>query len=93
MKNEPIVSILMPTYNQEKYVGQAIESVLNQNFDKNYVIIIGDDCSTDNTRTICEKYQNKYPEAIKLIFNESNLGIVKNYQNLFNQVNSKYIQS
>jgi glycosyltransferase involved in cell wall biosynthesis len=84
------VDIVVPTYNQEKYITQAIQSILNQDCDINYRIIIGEDCSQDNTRHICERFAEHYPEKILLIKNDVNLGLVKNYQKMFNHCNAKY---
>lgn len=57
-KNEPLVSVIMPSYNHEKYVGAAIESVLNQTY-TNYEFIVGDDASTDGTVNEILKYEEK----------------------------------
>ena len=59
MNNEnPLVSILIPVYNREKYIGEAIESAINQTY-KNIEVIIVDNCSTDNTWKILQDYQCK----------------------------------
>lgn len=91
MNTEVLLNVIIPTYNQEKYVGQAIESVLTQVCDFDFQIIIGEDCSTDTTRIICESYKSKYPEKIVLLNNEKNLGLVRNYQRLLDACNAKYI--
>lgn len=70
MKNEKIVSIILPVYNGEKYVGQAIDSVLRQTY-KNIELIIVNDCSTDKTEIILEKYKKK-DDRIKIIKNITN---------------------
>lgn len=62
--NNPLVSILIPVYNTEKYVADAIESALNQTY-KNIEIIIVDDGSTDKSWEIIESYRKKYPNIIK----------------------------
>ena len=54
----PKVSILMPAYNAERYIGTAIESVLSQSYD-DWELIIVDDASDDNTGAICERYASK----------------------------------
>lgn len=61
------VSVMMVTYNHEKYLEQAILSVIGQNTDFKYELLIGEDCSTDRTREIARKYQKMYPEVIKLV--------------------------
>lgn len=65
MKNskQPLVSVIMPVYNAEKYISFAIESVINQSY-KNWELIIVDDCSTDKSWEIISRYQKKYPKKI-----------------------------
>jgi teichuronic acid biosynthesis glycosyltransferase TuaG len=70
--NEPLVSIITPAYNVEKYIGVTIDSVLNQVYG-NWEMLIVDDCSNDNTREIITKYVNQ-DERIKLITFETNSG-------------------
>jgi len=59
-------SVLIPVYNTEKYLKECIQSVLNQSY-KDYEIILVDDGSTDSSPQICDDYQNKYPDIIKVI--------------------------
>lgn len=68
---EIIVSVSLITYNQKKFIGQAIDSVLEQKTTFKYELIIGDDCSTDGTREILLYYQKKHPDIIKLILHEN----------------------
>ena len=66
------ISVLVSTHNDEDYIGQCLQSVLDSNCD-NYEIIICDDCSTDDTKKQIEKYNNY--ENIKCIYNKKNMGI------------------
>ena len=68
------VSVLMITYNHEKYIEQAIESVLMQDVDFDYELLIGEDCSNDRTREIVRSYQVRYPDRIGLLLPRRNLG-------------------
>jgi glycosyltransferase involved in cell wall biosynthesis len=68
----------MVTYNHEKYIADAIESVLMQKTDFNYELVIGEDCSTDRTREIINRYQIKYPSKVKPIFHSINVGAIRN---------------
>lgn len=70
--NSPLVSIVMPAYNVEKYIGDAIESVLNQTY-QNWELLVVDDCSSDNTKNIIEKFQT-VDSRIKPIFLSKNGG-------------------
>jgi glycosyltransferase involved in cell wall biosynthesis len=67
------VSILLVTYNHQRYIAQAIESVLMQQTDFEYEILISEDCSTDSTRDIVIGYQARHPDKIRLLLSEDNL--------------------
>lgn len=82
------IDILMATYNGEKYLEEQIESILNQTY-TNFNLYISDDCSKDLTREILKKYEKK-DNRIKLFFQEKNLGYIKNFEFLLNQVESEY---
>lgn len=88
---KPLVSVIIVTYNQEQTIARAIESVLNQICDFNYEIILGEDCSTDNTRNICIEYAKKHPNIIKLQLNKKNKGVLDNYFDCFLSCAGKYI--
>src|SRR5215208_3554649 len=70
MNEQLLVSVSVITYNHERFIVQALESILIQKVNFKYEVIIGDDCSTDNTRKILEEYAVKYPDRIKLILHE-----------------------
>jgi glycosyltransferase involved in cell wall biosynthesis len=70
-----LVSIIMPSYNHEKYISFAIESVLNQTF-RDFELIILDDCSKDNSKEIIVTFM-KNDNRIRAFFHEKNLGIAK----------------
>lgn len=69
---EVLVSICCITYNQEKYIEKALDSFLMQKTNFKYEIIVHDDASTDRTVEIIKKYQKKFPEIIKPIFEKEN---------------------
>ena len=89
--DNPLVSIAIITYNQEEYIKFTLDSILQQQHNYSFEIVIGDDCSKDKTREILQSYKDQYPEIIKLIFNENNLGIIKNYFNVLANCSGKYI--
>jgi glycosyltransferase involved in cell wall biosynthesis len=79
LKNSPPpaqvkVSVSVTAYNHEKYIAQAIDGILTQSVNFKYDVIIGEDCSTDNTRNIVLDLQKQYPDTIKLILPQENLG-------------------
>lgn len=73
MEAEIKVSVFCVTYNQEKYIEDAIEGFLKQKTDFQYEIIIHDDCSTDNTTNIIREYEKRYPNKIKAIYEKENV--------------------
>lgn len=81
----------MITYNHEPYIRQSIESLLMQKTDYNIEIVIGEDCSTDGTRSICEQYAINYPQIIKLLPSTENLGISKNFYRTLEACKGNYI--
>lgn len=87
---KPKVSVICVTFNQEKYIAQAIESFVMQETDFPVEIIISDDCSTDNTRVIISKYAKKYPN-IRPIFIKKNLGVVGNFYEAIQLARGEYI--
>ena len=87
----PKVSVCMITYNHEKFIGQAIDSVLMQQTNFNYELVIGEDCSTDNTRAIVVEYQKKHPDKIRLLLPEKNLGMHENGRRTLEACHGEYI--
>tara|TARA_R110002050_G_scaffold204327_4_gene339815 strand:- start:16365 stop:17327 length:963 start_codon:yes stop_codon:yes gene_type:complete len=70
-------SILVPTYNQEMFIGHALNSIVNQSVVPFEVFIV-DDCSTDNTGKIAQEFENKHP-FIKYIKHPKNIGLIENF--------------
>ncbi len=90
--NKITVSIFLLTYNQERFIAQTIKSILMQNSDFGYQLVIGEDCSTDNTRIICEEFADLYPKKIKLLPSfGKNIGLIANYMRTIKECDGKYI--
>lgn len=75
---ENLISVIVCTYNQERTIGRTLDSILMQRCHVPFEIVIGEDCSTDHTRAVCEDYAARYPQ-IRLFCNEHNKGLVDNY--------------
>lgn len=87
----PVVSAAIITYNHKRYLSQCVESVLSQIASFDFEVVIADDCSTDGTREICLEYQKKYPQKVKLILQETNVGLINNYCALLQACRGDYI--
>lgn len=88
---EPLVSVDMITYNHAPYIGRAIEGVLGQKTNFPFEIVVGEDCSTDGTREIVFEYQKKYPDVIRVITSEKNIGANENCKRTFGACRGKYV--
>ena len=86
-----LVSVSMITYNHEAFIAEAIEGVVMQKTTFPFELVIGEDCSTDNTRAICIEYQKKYPDIIRLRLPEKNQGMMLNWINNIESGHGKYI--
>ena len=88
--DKPLVSVLMTAYNREKYIAEAIESVLASTYD-NFELIIVDDCSTDNTVEIAKKFA-AIDNRIKININDKNLGDYNNRNKAASYAVGKYLK-
>lgn len=86
-----LVSIVVITYNHEKYIRKCLDSILMQNLDFAFEIIIGDDFSTDQTAQIITEYQEKYPEIVKPNLRSINVGATSNQYECFLRCTGDYI--
>lgn len=90
MNTPPLVSVLMTSYNREKFIPEAIESVIASTY-KNWELIIVDDCSTDLTYEIAKSYKKK-DSRIKVYINEKNLGDYPNRNKAASYAQGKYLK-
>ena len=70
--SNPLVSVIIPNYNHARYLDERMQSVLGQTY-QNIEVIILDDCSTDNSREVIERYRND-PKVTSIVYNDSNTG-------------------
>lgn len=88
--NKISVSVMCVTYNHERYIARALDSFLAQEVDFSYEIIIADDCSTDNTLNILQSYEAKFPEIIRVLRTNKNLGAIENGKRAMSAGRGKY---
>ena len=85
------VSVAIVTYNHERFIAEALESVLTQKTDSRYEIVIGDDCSSDRTREIIADFQKKHPDKIRLLVSGTNMGVKSNLAQTIMACKGEYI--
>ncbi len=88
---QPTVSVFCMVYNHEKYIEKCLDSLLFQKCDFNYSIVLGEDCSTDNSREIILNYAEKYPGKFILLLHNENIGAQKNQEKILFNCKGKYI--
>lgn len=87
---ETKLTIIMPTYNREDYIKEALDSILMQETSYPYEIVIADDCSTDNSLKIAQEYQAKYPNIIKILTSQTNQKLFKNIVRVYADLKTDY---
>jgi glycosyltransferase involved in cell wall biosynthesis len=86
-----MLSVCIITYNQEKYIAQTLDGILMQQTNFDVEVVIGEDCSTDNTKNIIVDYAAQYPGKIKLLPRTQNFGVRKNFEQTLLACTGKYI--
>lgn len=89
--SRPKVSVCVVTYNHEKFIGQCLQSLVDQVVDFDFEIIVGDDASKDSTREIVSKFVEMYPSIVKAVFHEKNIGPVGNYFSVHNVAAGEFV--
>ena len=93
MENDIKVSVSLLSYKHAKYIRRCLDSILEQEVDFRYEIVVGEDCSQDGTREILLEYQEKYPDIFVLLLNEKNMGVSANGLNVASHLRGRYICS
>ncbi|WP_121356701.1 glycosyltransferase family 2 protein [Flavisolibacter nicotianae] len=88
----PLVSIVTVTYNHENYIRQCLEGIVMQKTTFPIEVIVGEDCSTDNTRAVVREFEERYPEIVKPIYHQTNVGAGRNFfEFCYPKLQGKYI--
>lgn len=93
MENEIKVSVGLTSYKHAKYIRKCLDSILNQEVNFRYEIVVGEDCSNDGTREILLEYKEKYPDIFVLLLNEQNMGSTRNSYNVASHMRGEYVCS
>ena len=90
--NDIMVTVCVVTYNQEKWIRQTLDSLLAQQTEYSFEIVIGEDSGTDNSRAICQEYADRY-ENVVLLPETENLGVTANWIRCVQAGTGKYIMT
>lgn len=86
---EIMLSVIVPTYNHQDYIAQALDSIYRQKTKYTYEVLVGEDCSTDNTRDILKKYEKEHPDFLTVFYREENMSKSELYNSLDLKLRSK----
>lgn len=91
--DDVVLSIVVPTYNHERYIKKALDSILMQETSYSYEILVGEDCSTDGTREVLRNYEKEHPGKLQVFYREKNLSAAKycNWADLARKTKGKYL--
>ena len=84
------VSVLIPVYNHGMYLEQCIQSVVHQKTDFSYEVLVGEDCSSDNSRSLLKKMEAELSNNFTILYRQANLGMVKNISDLMERARGTY---
>ena len=87
----PKVSILVLTYNHERYIEQALEGALRQRTQFDFELVIADDCSHDRTPDLVKAFVQSYPRQCRVLPREKNLGLCKNFADAYSACRGEYV--
>ena len=88
---KPLVSVLMVAWNHAEFIGEAIESVVTQKSEYQIELIIGEDNSSDDTLSVCHSLQEKYPDIIRIVTSDENLGMHHNFARIWHRAKGELI--
>jgi len=90
-ENRPKVSVCIVAFNHGRYIDDCLASVVGQQIDAELEILVGDDCSEDETRQIISRYAKRHPGLIHPVFHQNNIGGTQNYLSLIRRASGSYI--
>lgn len=89
--DEPFVSVITVSYAHKKYIAQTLDGIVSQKTNFKFELIIGDDHSPDETALIIRKYAEAYPDIIRPVLRERNIGSIPNFMDLVSRSKGKYV--
>jgi glycosyltransferase involved in cell wall biosynthesis len=87
----PLVSVLVLAYNHGQYLAEALDSILAQDVQAHVEVIIGEDCSPDDTREIAERYAREHPDVVRLVTSSHNVGMHENHRRLLRASRGEFV--
>lgn len=90
-RERPKISVCVVTYNQAEYIGQCLQSLLDQETSHRFEILVADDCSTDGTAEIVQGFAERYPALVRATLHKQNIGAIENYKFVHRLARGEYV--
>ena len=89
--DQPLLSVLISVYNHERYIEECLRSIAAQKTTFDFEVLVGEDCSPDNSRQILKDLEPSLPDNFTILYREHNMGAVKNGEDLYARARGKYL--
>lgn len=86
-----MISVIVVTYNQQASIGRCLDAIMCQQTTEPFEVLVGDDCSQDDTPRICQEYADRYPDRIRLFLRTHNIGLLDNYYSLVREARGEFL--
>ena len=90
-EKKPKLSVCVVTYNQEKYINQCLQSIVDQKTNFNFEVIVSDDCSSDRTQAIVNEFSKNYPSVVRPYLHSQNMNAFKNFLFVHSKAQGEYV--
>lgn len=87
----PMLSVLCLTYNHEAFVAETLESFLNQEVNFDFEVVVADDCSSDGTVAVVERFRDRFGKRLRLLQSDVNLGVTRNFRRALGACQGRYV--
>lgn len=91
VRKSPMVSVCVITYNQASYIRACLQSIVDQETDFDFEVIVGDDCSTDGTREVVAEFASRYPGKVVPLLYPEKVGGTQNFISVHNRASGTYV--
>jgi glycosyltransferase involved in cell wall biosynthesis len=91
LARDPLVSVVVLTYNHADYLAEALSSIAAQRCPFAFEIVVGEDCSTDATREIAFDFQRRFPDRIRVVVSDANVGTIANLRRVVARLRGRYV--
>ncbi|EHF01594.1 glycosyltransferase [Olsenella sp. oral taxon 809] len=91
MEQSPLLSVVVSVYNHGGYIEECLRSIASQKVDFPFEVLVGEDCSTDDSREVLRRLEPELPDCFTILYREHNMGAVANGEDLYARARGRYL--